>query len=121
MRVSGAKRRSNSHEKEKTHTPEEIIKNLCEAEGLIAAAATGKREYAAEASPGRPDARHGDLERNRRGKMVAPARKREAVVHVRQSLNIKKSRACLASRQPLNANKSSHNKCIKFSGHSNRP
>jgi hypothetical protein len=37
MRGSGAERRRNSHEKEKTHKPEEIIKKPREAEGLIAA------------------------------------------------------------------------------------
>ena len=37
MRGSGAERRRNSHEKEKTLKPEEIIKKPREAEGLIAA------------------------------------------------------------------------------------
>ena len=37
MRGSGAERRRNSHEKEQTLKPEEIIKKPREAEGLIAA------------------------------------------------------------------------------------
>ena len=32
--------------------------------------------------------------------MVGPARKREAVVHVRQSLDVSERRACRATRQP---------------------
>jgi hypothetical protein len=98
MRGSGAERRWNSHEKEKTHTPEEIIKKLREAEGLIAA---GKGvEDAPEAIRGRPDARQGDLEGNRGGKMVGPARRREALVHLRQSLDVSERRACRATKQP---------------------
>ena len=32
--------------------------------------------------------------------MVGPARKREAVVHVRQSLDVSERRACRATKQP---------------------
>ena len=61
---------------------------------------TGKRECASQAICSRSHAGQSDPEGNRGGKMVGPARKREAVEHVRRSLAVSERRACQATGQP---------------------
>ncbi len=58
--------------------------------------ATRAREQQAQTRSGRSSLRYFDLKRGRQGKLLSPARKREAVKHVRKTLGVSERRACRA-------------------------
>ena len=69
-----------------------------EGRGGRAAEGAGGREQAAEAVGGRPGAGHPDAEARRRGKLVSPSRKREAVVKLQEKFAVSERRACRGAR-----------------------
>ncbi len=65
-----------------------------EGRGSEAAEGTRRREQASEEAAGRSGTGQGDLEGSLGGKLLSPARRRQAVEHVQQRQNVSQRRAC---------------------------